>query len=86
MMSKERELLERCAEAFSIHNKCPNLIIEIQNLLDQPEQEPSVKLPESEDEAVLSDNWLRNHAPHRLNQPEPVALAGTAKVCYLITL
>ena len=37
----------------------------------QPEQEPSVKLPESEDEAVLmnllSDNWLRNHAPHRLN-------------------
>ena len=39
-MSKERELLQRCAEAFSIHNKCPNLIVEIQNLLAQPEQEP----------------------------------------------
>ena len=38
-MSKERELLQRCAEAFSIHNKCPNLIVEIQNLLAQPEQE-----------------------------------------------
>ena len=34
---KERELLQRCAEAFSIHNKCPNLIVEIQNLLAQPE-------------------------------------------------
>ena len=39
-MSKERELLQRCAEAFSIHNKCPNLIVEIQNLLAQPDQEP----------------------------------------------
>ena len=38
-MSKERELLQRCAEAFSIHSKCPNLIVEIQNLLAQPEQE-----------------------------------------------
>jgi hypothetical protein len=37
-MSKERELLQRCAEAFNIHNKCPNLIVEIQNLLAQPEQ------------------------------------------------
>ena len=38
-MSKERELLQRCAEAFSIHNKCPNLIVEIRELLAQPEQE-----------------------------------------------
>jgi hypothetical protein len=39
-MNKERELLNRCAEAFALHNKCPNLVEEIQELLAQPEQEP----------------------------------------------
>ena len=80
-MSKYIELLHRIAEGdnrgdFFISNE---LLKEIQELLAQPEPEPSVKLPESEDESVmmnlLSDNWLRHHAPHRLNQPEqnPVA-------------
>jgi len=38
-MSIERDLLERCAEAFSVNTKCPNLIIEIKELLAQPEQD-----------------------------------------------
>ncbi len=40
------------------------------------EPEPSVKIPTTEDEAVLmlgiALNWLQTHAPHRLKQP-PVA-------------
>ena len=38
MMSKERELLKLCAEAFALHNKCPNLTGDINELLAQPEQ------------------------------------------------
>jgi hypothetical protein len=38
-MSKERELLKLCAEAFALHNKCPNLTGDINELLAQPEQE-----------------------------------------------
>ena len=81
-MRIERELLRR----ISSHSESripAHFIYEIQELLAQPEPEPSVKLPESEDEAVLmnllSDNWLRNHAPHRLNQPEqePVGIVIT---------
>ena len=75
-MSKEMDLLRRLAEGdnrgdFFISLE---LLKEVEAILAQPEQAPSVKLPESEDEAVLmnllSDNWLRNHTPHRLNQPE----------------
>ena len=81
-MSKERELLKECRLMLDnpINGTAGrNLQIRITELLTQPEQEPSVKLPDSENEAVmmnlLSDNWLRHHAPHRLNQPEqePVA-------------
>ena len=61
-----RECVEAIVEQFQAEEA----------IIPQPEQEPSVKLPESEDEAVLmnllSDNWLRNHAPHRLNQPEHI--------------
>ena len=39
MMSKERELLKLCAEAFALHNKCPNLTGDINKLLAQPEEE-----------------------------------------------
>lgn len=77
-MSKERELLRQiqqfllcdCVDTY-------NFATDIQELLAQPEQEPSVKLPETEDEAVmmnlLSDNWLRHHAPHRLNQHNQIS-------------
>ena len=72
-MSKERELLQSVMEE-SWDFLYAGTHTEIKELLAQPEPEPSVKLPESEDEAVmmnlLSDNWLRHHAPHRLNQPE----------------
>ena len=37
-MSEERELLKLCAEAFALHNKCPNLTGDINELLAQPEQ------------------------------------------------
>ena len=92
-MSKERELLKTilaymCAEylvitEFEMITQIEDTVKEIQELLAQPEQGPSVKLPDSEDEAVmmnlLSDNWLRHHAPHRLNQPEqePVGIVIT---------
>ena len=75
-MSKERELLKKILATGWLNN---TISCEVEELLTQPEQAPSVKLPDSEDEAVmmnlLSDNWLRRHAPHRLNQPEqePVA-------------
>ena len=74
-MSMERELLERWVDDRILEpEELDSLMKETKELLAQPEEEPSVKLPESEDEAVLmnllSDNWLRNHAPHRLNQPE----------------
>lgn len=75
-MIKEREFLKKLRYASLLEN---DLRKELEELLAQPEREPSVKLPDSEDEAVmmnlLSDNWLRHHAPHRLNQPkqEPVA-------------
>ena len=75
-MSKEREMLKKILATGWLNNE---LSCEVEELLAQPVQAPSVKLPDSEDEAVmmnlLSDNWLRHHAPHRLNQPEqePVA-------------
>ena len=73
-MSIERDLLGRWHNGDLLPEEYMQLMKETKELLAQPEQEPSVKLPESEDEAVLmnllSDNWLRNHTPHRLNQPE----------------
>lgn len=59
MISKERELLQRCAEAFSIHNKCPNLIVEIQNLLAQPEHIPAIRnMVEQEPVAWMYDHHI----------------------------
>jgi len=73
-MSIERELLGRWHNGDLLPEEYMKLMKETKELLAQPEQELSVKLPESEDEAVLmnllSDNWLRSHAPHRINQPE----------------
>ena len=85
-MSKEREFLKKLRYASLLEN---DLRKELEELLAQPEREPSVKLPDSEDEAVmmnlLSDNWLRHHAPHRLNQPEqePVAWMNDSGGCFL---
>ena len=68
---RERELLKKILATGWLNN---TISCEVEELLTQPEQAPSVKLPDSEDKAVmmnlLSDNWLRHHAPHRLNQPE----------------
>ena len=78
-MSEERELLQRILDTDPKFLG-GRFIAELEQLLAQPEPGPSVKLPESEDEAVmmnlLSDNWLRHHAPHRLNQPEHIPNVG----------
>jgi hypothetical protein len=43
-MSKERELLESCLDEMQYHSlDCPELVLEIQELLAQPEQEPKIE-------------------------------------------
>lgn len=83
-----RELLQKWVNECQWRGSNMSLLEETKALLAKPEQELSVKLPESEDEAVLmnllSDNWLRSHAPHRLNQPEqePVGYLYKQMDCY----
>lgn len=70
--NKERALLKDILHSSWDYTRWNILKDRIEMLLRMPESEPSVKIPESEDEAammaLLGFAWLRDHAPHRLVQ------------------
>jgi hypothetical protein len=72
-MSKERELLKLCAEAFALHNKCPNLTGDINELLAQPEQEqePVAWIIETEIYGKLSE-WVCTDKKHYMEEHDSI--------------
>ena len=62
-MSKERELLNRCAVTLKAIDICPLLLMEITELLNEPEQEPVAcnAIPYEHSDTVSAFNPVSNN-------------------------
>jgi hypothetical protein len=65
--------LKLCAEAFALHNKCPNLTGDINELLAQPEQEqePVAWIIETEIYGKLSE-WVCTDKKHYMEEHDSI--------------